>query len=54
MIDENIFNGIYEKAKSYKFTSVNFIGYDDCKDAEIINNDDNFILINQQEVFIFE
>ena len=45
VISENYFNMATEKAKGYKYSSMNYIDFDDCINAELIHDSDDLILI---------
>ena len=48
MMSENNFNEIFEKAKNYAYSSMNYIEFEECKNAEIMHNNDNFILLRDK------
>ncbi|MCL2593687.1 MAG: GNAT family N-acetyltransferase [Defluviitaleaceae bacterium] len=45
MIDEKNFEIIMEKAKTFKYTAMNYIDFDDCKNAEILHDSNDLILL---------
>ena len=45
MINENHFNTLTERARTRKYSSMNYIDFDDCKDAEILHDSDSLILL---------
>ncbi|MCL2372928.1 MAG: hypothetical protein FWC78_05955, partial [Defluviitaleaceae bacterium] len=48
MLNEYLFNEIHERSTKYKYTSMNYIDFDDCKNAVITCNDDNLILLHDK------
>jgi len=48
VLNEYLFNEIHERSKKYKYTSMNYIDFDDCKNATIICNDDKLILLHDK------
>lgn len=48
MISENTFDIIAEKAKKYKYSSMNYIDYDDCENAEVLYDRDDLILLHDK------
>jgi len=48
VICENIFNAIIEKARRYKYSSMNYIEFDDCKNAEVLYDHDDLILMQDK------
>jgi len=46
MICEDYFNAITEKAKKYKYSSMAYIDFDDCKNAEVLLDCDDLILMH--------
>ncbi|MCL2002445.1 MAG: GNAT family N-acetyltransferase [Oscillospiraceae bacterium] len=45
MLDETMFGRIAEKAKLCKYSSMNYIDFDDCKNAEVLHDRDGLILL---------
>jgi ribosomal protein S18 acetylase RimI-like enzyme len=45
MICKNTFNEIFNRAKNYKYSSMNHITFEDCKNAEILHNTGDLILM---------
>jgi len=45
VIDKNIFEKMMEKAVGRRYTSMNYIGFEDCENAKILRNDDQDQLI---------
>jgi ribosomal protein S18 acetylase RimI-like enzyme len=45
MIGNNVFDTIFQKAKTYKYSSMNYIDFDDCKNAEILCERSDLILL---------
>ena len=45
MISENYFNALADKAKELKYSSMAYIDYSDCKDADVLSDDENMILL---------
>ena len=45
-MNEANFNKMYERAKEYKYSSMNYIDYDQCKNADILHDDDGLILLH--------
>jgi len=45
MIGKDTFNTLIERAKKFKYSSINYINFDDCKSAELLKDSDNLILI---------
>lgn len=48
MISKNTFDKIFEKAKGCKYSSMNYISFDDCENAEILHDCDDLILIQDK------
>ena len=48
MICENIFNELMERAKGYTYSSMNYLEFDECKNAEILADDDGLILLQDK------
>ena len=48
MLDEITFNNIIGKAKKYKYSSMDYVGFDDCKEAEIIYDNDDVVLLHDK------
>jgi len=48
MIDEKTFDTIFERAKKYKYSSMNYIDFGDCKDAIILYDNDDMILLHDK------
>ena len=45
---ENTFNVMFEKAKKYKYSSMNYIDFDDCKEAMVLHDNDDLILLHDK------
>jgi len=45
MISKDIFNAITKKASSYKYSSMTYLDFDDCKNSEIVHNGNDTILM---------
>jgi len=45
MISAHIFNAIYEKASTYKYSSMTYVDFDSCSNSEILHDGDDFILM---------
>ena len=50
MISRDLFNVMAEKAKRFKYSSMNYIDFDDCKNAEILHDGDDLILLHDKTV----
>jgi len=48
MINDDVFNAIMERAKGYKYSSMNYIEFDECKNAEILYDDEVLILLQDK------
>ena len=48
MIGENTFDVIVEKSKKYKYSSMNYIDYEDCENAEVLYDCDELILLHDK------
>jgi ribosomal protein S18 acetylase RimI-like enzyme len=48
MISESLFNEIAESAKKYKYSSMNYIDYKDCSDAEVLYKSNSLILLKDE------
>jgi len=48
MIREDIFRSITERAKGYKYASMGYIDFDDCRNSEILRDDDGLILLRDK------
>jgi len=48
MICEEYFKLIMEKAKGYKYSSMNYIEFDECKNAEVLSDDDGLIMLQDK------
>ena len=42
---ESTFETIFEEAKKYKYSSMNYIDFDDCRNAIVLHNNDDLILL---------
>ena len=48
MICEDVFTSIMERARGYKYSSMNYIDFDACKNAEILYDNDMLILLQDK------
>jgi len=48
MINKNIFDTITEKAREYKYSAMAYIDFDDCKNSEVLNESEDFILMQDK------
>lgn len=46
MICKDTFDAVCEKARGYKYSSMNWIDYDDCKNAKVLHDCDDYILMH--------
>ncbi|MCL2171545.1 MAG: GNAT family N-acetyltransferase [Defluviitaleaceae bacterium] len=45
MLNEEFFNDVHKKAKGLKYNSMNYVCFDDCKNADVVCNDDDLVLL---------
>ena len=50
MISRDLFNAMTEKARRLKYSSMNYIDFDDCKNAEILHDGDDLIMLYDKSV----
>lgn len=49
MICKDLFEILFEKAKGFKYSSMNYIDFDECENAEVFCNCDDLILIRGRD-----
>jgi len=48
MISKNTFDVLTERSKKYKYSSMNYIDYEDCKNADVLYDCDELILLHDK------
>ncbi|GHV32417.1 hypothetical protein FACS18949_03250 [Clostridia bacterium] len=48
MLIENVFDAIVHRAKEYKYSSMNYIDFDECKNSEILYDKEDLILLQDK------